>query len=63
MLRRKKGMALKLYQLIKYKIKNILWKNDAENLHQRLVPGSFLIWVNNPKQALYSRNSFKNKTF
>ena len=40
-----------------------LWKNHAENVEQRLVPDPFLILVNNLKQALHARNSFKNKIF
>ena len=38
-----------------------LWKNRAENLHQKLVPDPFLILVNNTKQPWHWRNSFKNK--
>ena len=30
-------------------------------MHQKLVPDPFLILVNNPKQPLHARNSFKNK--
>ena len=40
-----------------------LWKNHAENGHQKLVPDLFFILVNNPKQSLHARNSFKNKIF
>ena len=36
-------------------------KNYAENVHQKLVPHPFFILVNNPKQPLHPRNSFKNK--
>ena len=36
-------------------------ENRAENVHQKLVPGPFLILVNNPKQPLHARNSFENK--
>ena len=32
-------------------------------MHQKLVPGSFFILVNNPKQPLPAINSFKNKIF
>ena len=32
-------------------------------MHQRLVPDTFLILVNNPKQSLHARNSFRNKHF
>ena len=35
----------------------------AENVHQKLVPDPFLILVNNPKQPLHVRHSFKNKRF
>ena len=42
---------------------SILWKNNAENVHQKLVPDPFSILVNNPKQPLHTRNSFKNKIF
>ena len=35
-------------------------KNHVENMHQRLVPDTFLIMINNPKQLSHPRNSFKN---
>ena len=35
----------------------------AKNVHQTLVPDPFFILVNNPKQPLHARNSFKNKLF
>ena len=38
-------------------------KNHEKNMHQKLVPNSFFILVNNPKQPLHARNSFKNKIF
>ena len=38
-------------------------RKHAENVHQKLVPDSFLILVNNPKQPFYARNSFKFKIF
>ena len=41
----------------------LLWKCHAENVHQKLVPDPFLVLVNNPKQPLLARNSFKNKIF
>ena len=44
-------------------IETFLWENHAENVHQKLVPDSFLILVNNPKQPLHARNSFKKKIF
>ena len=52
-------MALKLCPLsIKYR--TFLWKNHAQNVHQKLVPDSFLILLNNPKQPFHARNSFQN---
>ena len=38
-------------------------ENHAENKYQKLVPHPFLILLNNPKQPLHVRNSFKNKKF
>ena len=38
-------------------------ENNAENVHQMQVPDSFLIFLNNPKQPLHARNSFKNNVF
>ena len=38
-------------------------KNHAENVHQKLVQDPFFILVNNSKQPLHARNSFKNKIF
>ena len=38
-------------------------KNDAENMHQKLAPDPIFILLNNPKQPLHARKSFKNKTF
>ena len=35
----------------------------AGNVHQKLVPNPFFILVNNPKQPLHARNSFRNKLF
>ena len=32
-------------------------------MHQKLVPDHFLILVNNPKQSLHARNSFKIRYF
>ena len=36
-------------------------ENHSENVYQKLVPDSFLVWVNNSKQPLHARNSFRNK--
>ena len=38
-------------------------ENHAKNVHQKLAPDPFLILLNNPKQPLHARNSFKNKIF
>ena len=38
-------------------------KKHGENVHQKLIPDSFLILVNNPKQLLNARNSFTNRIF
>ena len=38
-------------------------KNHTENVNQRLALNPFLILLNNPKQPLHARNSFKNKAF
>ena len=51
-LERKKGMR-----------RNIFLKNHAENRYQKLVPDPFLILINNPKQLLYTKNSFQNEIF
>ena len=36
-------------------------ENHTENIHQKLVPDPSLIFVDNPKQPLHARSSFKNK--
>ena len=38
-------------------------ENNAENVHQKLVPDLFFILVNNLKQPLHARNLFKVKIF
>ena len=35
----------------------------GEIMQQKLVPGPFLILLNNPKEPLHARNSFENKIF
>ena len=50
-------MTCKLYQLIEG---TFLWKNHAGIGHQKLVTGPFF-GLNNPKQPLCARTSFKNK--
>ena len=47
----------------RYGIETFLWQNHAENVHQKLVPESFSILVNNPKQPLHARSSFENNIF
>ena len=42
-------------------IRTFLWKNHADIVHQILAPDPFLILLNNPKQPLHVRNSFKGK--
>ena len=42
--------------------KSIFMEKLFKNVHQKLVQDSFLL-VNNPKQPLHARNSFKNKIF
>ena len=34
-------------------------ENHAEIVHQKLAPDPYLILLNNPKQPLHTRNSFK----
>ena len=38
-------------------------ENHTENVYQKVVSDPFLIWLNNPKQPLHAKNSFKNKVF
>ena len=45
------------------KILNKEWENHAENVDQKLDPDLFLILLNNPKQPLHARNTFKNEIF
>ena len=40
---------------------HFLWKNHAENVHQKLVQDPFLILLSNPNKPLHARNSFKYK--
>ena len=42
---------------------HFLQNNHAEIVHQNLAPDSSLILLNNPKQPLHARNSFRNKVF
>ena len=62
-LRRKKDITLNFANWKSIKSGTFLCKNDAENMHQKLVLDPFLVLVNNPKQPLYGRNCFKNKIF
>ena len=60
----KKDMALKLCQLNKsIKQGTFVWEKHAENVHQELIPGPFLILLSNPKQPFHARNSFTNQIF
>ena len=38
-------------------------RKTMHNVHQKVAPNPFLILVNNPKQPLHARNSFKDKVF
>ena len=38
-----------------------MWKNHAENFHEKLVPDLLLILIINPKQPLHARNYFKRQ--
>ena len=42
---------------------HVYQKLVLENVHQKLVPDPFFILVNNPKQQLLERNSFKMRYF
>ena len=59
MLGRKRGMTLKLCQLLGYYVRNIFIKKHAKNMNQKLVSDPFLILVNIEIQLLHARNSFK----
>ena len=37
--------------------------NPGKNVHQKMVPDPFLNLLNNPKQPLHERSSFKNNMF
>ena len=41
--------------------KEHFYNNHAENVHQKLAPDPLSILLNNQKQSLHTRNSFKNK--
>ena len=43
------------------KIRSICMKKYAENMRQKLLPGPFLILVNNWKHPLHARNFFTNQ--
>ena len=45
------------------KKKHFYGKIMQKNVHHKLVPDPLLILVNNPKQPLHARNSFKSKMF
>ena len=43
--------------------RSICIKKTCRNMHQMLIPGLFLILVNNLKQPLHARSSFTNQIF
>ena len=53
-------MTLKPFQLMEYSIRKIFIKSHAKNVHQKLASDPFFILVNNLKQPLHARNSFKD---
>ena len=48
---------------MEYQIKNIFIDKSCRKCAAKLVPDLFIIFVNNPKQPLHARNSFKSKMF
>ena len=56
-------MTLKLCQLKNIKLGTFLWKNHAENVHQKLILDLFVISENNIKQPLLARSSLKISFF
>ena len=62
-LRRKKGMALKLCQLIESWIRNIFTEKSSRICVWKLVPDPFLMLINNLKHPLHPTISLKNKMF
>ena len=58
---KEKIMTMKLCPLIEYSIKNIFMGKSCRKFEPKYAP--FLILVNNPKQPLHARNSFKNEIF
>ena len=47
----------------RWKLRPIAWFLFTKNVHQKVAPDPFLIYLNNPKQAMHTRNSFKSKVF
>ena len=56
-------MRLKLCPLIEYYIRNIFMEKSCRKCAPKASPRTLFILVNNPKQSLHARNSFKNKIF
>ena len=56
-------MALKLCTLIEYQIRNIFMEKLCRKCAPKASLRPLLILVNNSKQPLHARNSFKNKIF
>ena len=62
-LRMKKGIMLKLWPLIQYQIRNIFMEKSCRKWAPNASPRPLCNFVNNLKQSLHARNSFKNKIF
>ena len=62
-LEKEKRYGIKTLSISKVLSKEHFYGKMQENGHQKLVPDRFFILVNNPKQSLRARNSFRNKIF
>ena len=62
-LEKEKRYGIKTLSISKVLSKEHFYGKMQENGHQKLVPDPFFILVNNPKQSLRARNSFRNKIF
>ena len=56
-------MTLKLCPLIEYLTRNIFMEKSCKKYAPKAGPRLLFILINNPKQSLHARNSFKNKIF
>ena len=59
-LRRKKGMRLTNDRILN---RERFYGKVMQKMCNKASPDPFLILVNNPKEPLHARNSFKNKIF